>query len=35
MLQQSPLYAYFPARDLARARRFHEGTLGLAPIQTL
>ena len=31
MLQQSPLYAYFPARDLARARRFYEGTLGLVP----
>ena len=29
MLQQCPLYAYFPARDLARARRFYEGTLGL------
>ena len=24
MLQKSPLYAYFPARDLNRARRFYE-----------
>ena len=31
MLQQSPLYAYFPARDLARARRFYEETLGFVP----
>jgi catechol 2,3-dioxygenase-like lactoylglutathione lyase family enzyme len=31
MLQQSPLYAYFPARDLERARRFYEETLGLVP----
>lgn len=35
MLQQSPLYAYFPARDLARARRFYEDTLGLVPQQEL
>ena len=31
MLANAPLYAYFPARDLARARRFYEQTLGLAP----
>lgn len=31
MLQDSPIYVYFPARDLARARRFYEGTLGLVP----
>ena len=31
MLQKSPLYAYFPARDLNRARRFYEETLGLVP----
>lgn len=31
MLQDAPLYAYFPARDLARARRFYEETLGLVP----
>jgi len=35
MLQQSPLYAYFPARDLARARIFYEQTLGLVPQQEL
>jgi len=28
MLQDSPLYAYIPARDVTRARRFYEGTLG-------
>jgi predicted enzyme related to lactoylglutathione lyase len=28
MLQQSPMYAYIPAKDVARARRFYEGTLG-------
>jgi|SRR5688572_30804838 len=31
MLQQSPLYAYIPARDVARARRFYEEKLGLKP----
>ena len=31
MLQKSPLYAYLPARDLNRARRFYEETLGLVP----
>ena len=31
LLQESPLYAYFPARDLKRARRFYEETLGLVP----
>ena len=31
MLQESPLSAYFPARDLKRARRFYEETLGLVP----
>ena len=31
MLQKSPMYAYLPARDLDRARRFYEGTLGLVP----
>ncbi len=29
MLQDQPLYAYFPAKDLARARKFYEETLGL------
>ncbi len=28
MLQKSPMYAYLPARDVARARRFYEDKLG-------
>ena len=31
MLQNFPLYAYFPAKDLARARRFYEDKVGLKP----
>ena len=31
MLQKSPLYAYIPAKDVARARRFYEQKLGLRP----
>ena len=31
MLQRFPLYAYLPARDVARARTFYEGVLGLIP----
>ena len=31
MLQKSPMYAYIPARDIARARKFYEGTLGFKP----
>ena len=31
MLQNSPMYAYIPARDVARARQFYEGKLGLKP----
>ena len=31
MLQQSPMYAYLPAKDVARARRFYEGRLGFVP----
>ncbi|HUB07974.1 MAG TPA: VOC family protein [Myxococcales bacterium] len=31
MLQEHPLYAYIPAKDLARARKFYEGTLGFKP----
>ncbi|MEO6743428.1 MAG: VOC family protein [Caldimonas sp.] len=31
MLQTSPLYAYIPAKDLERARRFYEGKLGFKP----
>lgn len=28
MLQDSPMYAYLPAKDVARARAFYEGKLG-------
>jgi catechol 2,3-dioxygenase-like lactoylglutathione lyase family enzyme len=31
MLQDAPMYAYLPARDVERARRFYEGSLGLRP----
>ena len=31
MLQKFPLYAYIPAQDVARARRFYEGQLGFKP----
>jgi catechol 2,3-dioxygenase-like lactoylglutathione lyase family enzyme len=31
LLQDHPLYAYLPAADVARARRFYEGTLGFEP----
>ena len=31
MLQQSPMYAYLPAADVPRARRFYEKTLGFQP----
>ena len=31
MLQKSPMYAYIPAKDMARARRFYEQTLGFKP----
>ena len=31
MLRTSPLYAYFPASDLDRARRFYEEKLGFVP----
>jgi catechol 2,3-dioxygenase-like lactoylglutathione lyase family enzyme len=33
MLQNFPMYAYIPATDLARARRFYEGRLGLEPTE--
>jgi predicted enzyme related to lactoylglutathione lyase len=33
MLQQSPIYVYFPARDMTRARQFYENKLGLIPQQ--
>ena len=32
MLQNFPLYAYIPAKDVARARRFYESKLGFQPI---
>ena len=31
MLQQSPMYAYIPATDMVRARKFYEGKLGFKP----
>jgi predicted enzyme related to lactoylglutathione lyase len=31
MLQAAPIYAYLPAHDLARARKFYEGKLGWKP----
>jgi predicted enzyme related to lactoylglutathione lyase len=30
MLQDHPIYAYLPARDMARARAFYEDTLGFS-----
>ena len=33
MLQNFPFYAYIPAKDVARARGFYEGRLGLRPKQ--
>ncbi|HWF44998.1 MAG TPA: VOC family protein [Candidatus Kapabacteria bacterium] len=33
MLQQSPMYAYVPVKDLSRARKFYEGTLGFRPME--
>jgi predicted enzyme related to lactoylglutathione lyase len=33
MLQQHPIYVYFPARDMTRARQFYEDKLGLVPQQ--
>jgi len=35
MLQSFPLYAYIPAKDVARARRFYEGKLGLKPTREI
>ena len=31
MLQSAPLYAYIPAKDVARARQFYEQKLGFRP----
>src|SRR5258708_3539947 len=33
MLQKSPMYAYIPVKDVARARTFYEQKLGLKPKQ--
>ena len=35
MLQQCPIYVYFPARDMARARQFYESKLGFVPQQEI
>ena len=31
MLQNFPMYSYIPANDVARARQFYEGKIGLKP----
>ncbi len=31
MLQRAPIYAYIPAKDVSRARRFYEEKIGLKP----
>src|ERR1043165_5109490 len=31
MLQSFPMYAYIPAKNVARARQFYEGKIGLKP----
>ena len=31
MIQDSPMFAYIPAKDISRARKFSEGTLGFTP----
>jgi catechol-2,3-dioxygenase len=31
MLQNAPMYAYIPAKDVARARQFYEHKIGLKP----
>ena len=33
MLQDAPLYAYIPARDMARARKFYEEKVGFKATQ--
>jgi catechol 2,3-dioxygenase-like lactoylglutathione lyase family enzyme len=33
MLQNAPMYAYIPAKDVARARQFYEEKLGFKPKQ--
>ena len=35
MLQNSPMYAYIPAKDVDRARKFYEGKLGFTAKQVM
>ena len=35
MLQSYPMYAYIPAKDVSRARRFYEDKVGLKPQQEI
>ena len=35
MLQQAPMYAYLPAKDVSRARAFYEGKVGLKAKQEI
>jgi predicted enzyme related to lactoylglutathione lyase len=35
MLQQAPMFAYIPAKDVARARKFYEEKVGLKPKQEI
>ena len=35
MLQKSPMYAYIPVRELARARQFYEQKVGMTPKQEI
>ena len=35
MLQNSPMFAYIPAKDLSRARQFYEQKLGFKPKQEI
>jgi predicted enzyme related to lactoylglutathione lyase len=35
MLQEFPMFAYIPASDVPRARRFYEGTIGLKPVDAI
>jgi len=35
MLQDHPVYAYIPAKDVGRARRFYEEKVGLKPRQEI
>ena len=35
MLQNSPMYAYIPVKDVARARRFYEHKVGLKPAREI